>query len=158
MAGAASLDLPYDVNYFALALQRKVENDSEMVHLLGDGDRVDRWVAKMIERWWAEYVSNDVHARNAKEFFLDVDWDDLREYARSCLRAAYLKEHGRRVPPPEYPNQRDFRQSLDQVENAGSVRRLVETAESDEPLVERELDGDRRERLRSWRRSREDHK
>jgi hypothetical protein len=156
---ASGFEFPYDVNYFALALQRKIENDPEFRPYLvkNKHDQVQRWVAKMIEIWWnpvgsddlGGYLTGDVSARNAKEMFLATDWEDLRDFAKSCLRAAYLKEHGRRVDPPIYGSQQEYQERLSRVRREETVRTYVENLEeaSDRP----EVDESARDRLRSWR-------
>jgi hypothetical protein len=99
LAVSHGYSLPYDVNYLALALAKRVARDTEIQQILATrgAEQVDRWLHKMVERWWADYADDTVHAGNAKDLFLGEDWDDLRYYARSCLRAAYLKQHGRTV-------------------------------------------------------------
>lgn len=144
---------PYDVNYFALALQRKIERDPEIKPFLDKGshDQVQRWVSKMIERWWEEYADGTIHAGNAKDFFLGNDWDDLRYYARSCLRAKYLLEHGRRVPPPLYPEQKDYQDRLTGIRNRARINEFLRQQEQrPETPEETSLDPEGRERLRSF--------
>lgn len=143
--------LPYDVNYLALALQHKIETDPEFRPYLlqGHADQVERWVAKMVERWWAEYVDTTIHARNAKDMFLGEDWDDLRYYAHSCLRAAYLVEHGTRVSTPMYPDQQDYHERLERTTQEAMTKRVVaETLEA--PSEEHQIDPEGRGRLRSF--------
>lgn len=154
---AAGFEFPYDVNFFALSLQRKVEGDKAMRDLLlkEDYDKVERWVAKMVERWWAEYVSNEITAANAKDYFLVTDWDDLREYARTCLRAAYLLKHGRRVTPSveALAAGRELHDRLAEKSRETEVSNYVEQVltTEEQPL---ELDPKGRDRLRSWREKR----
>ena len=154
---AAGFQFPYDVNFFALALQAKIEGDSEFQKLLrkDEHDKVERWVEKMIERWWAEYLSNEITPANAKGYFLDIDWDDLQEYARTCLRAAYLLKHGTR-------KQRDvvaladgkrFRDHMAELEAEQQVSAYVDRTLSKESTA-LELDPKGRDRLRSWREKR----
>lgn len=155
----AGFEFPYDPNYFALALQRKIDSDSEFAPYLAKGkhDQVRRWVEKMIDLWWnpvrhddqGGYLTGEVTARNAKEYFLGHDWDDLRDYAKSCLRAAYLKEHGRRVDPPIYGNQQEYQERLSRVRSEQAVRTYVEHL--DEAADRPEVDEGARDRLRSWR-------
>lgn len=157
----AGFDLPYDANYFSLALQRKIENDEEMKpYLLADHtDQVSRWVQKMIDIWWAignddggGYLTGEINSRSAKEFFLGSDWDDLREYAKSSLQAKYLKEHGRKVGPPAYEGQQEYLDRLETLRRTGVtdqfLRRLEEAPERPE------VDPKGRDRLRSWREKR----
>jgi hypothetical protein len=143
---------PYDVNYLALAIQRKVENDPEMQPFLNKGkhEQVERWVAKMIERWWAEYADNTIHAGNAKDYFLRHDWEDLRYYARSCLRAKYLLEHGRLVPPPLYPNQQEYQDRLQEIRQRESINANLRKVEEDDLPERHPVDEQARERLRSF--------
>lgn len=158
---AEGFSFPYDVNYLALALQRKVEGDKEMRPLLlaGKHDQVERWVHKMIGIWWnavdedghGGYLTNEINQRNAKDYFLDTDWDDLREYALSNLRMAYLREHGRRVSPPVYDNQQKHRERLESLRKEAVVEQHLRTLEEHPELNERpEVDDDGRERLRSF--------
>jgi hypothetical protein len=154
---AAGFQFPYDVNYFSLALQAQIEGDSEMQALLqqNEHDKVERWVEKMIERWWAEYVTNEIHSGTAKDFFLRTDWDDLREYARTCLRAAYLLEHGsRRTPSTEYlAAGRELHDRLaEMVSQDRATTYAKKTLEAEETPLE--LDPKGRDRLRSWREKR----
>jgi hypothetical protein len=147
---AVGFSFPYDVNYLALALQRTVEADSEIRAFLAKGrhDQVDRWLAKMVERWWEDYTDEAITAKNAKEYFLEIDWDDLRDYARSCLRAKYLLEHGRRVEPPVYPGQTEYQERLRELGRRSRVQREVEHVDADvEPP---QVDPDSRARLRSF--------
>jgi hypothetical protein len=150
-ANRAGMDLPYDVNYLALAIQRKVIKDPVFRPLLQaeEFDKVTRLLHKMTENFWTEYVDNGVNAGNVKDFYLQEAWDDLREYARTNLRAAYLRQHGRRVDPPEYPRQKEFRDELKTVRVNSQIERMLEV---ETPAVE--LDETNRERLRSWRQAR----
>lgn len=152
-AAVAGFDPPYDTNYLALAVQRRVDSDPEIRVMLKDHpDRARRWLLKMVERWWAEYLTGEVTAHNAKEYFLSNDWIDLRNYARSCLRAAYLREHGRSVGPAVYENQVEYRDRLARIRLED---RLDALTREDDTVVE--LDETRRSRLSSWRkRSREE--
>lgn len=154
---AQGFEFPYDANYFALALEKKISKDPRLQKVAGDGDKLDRWVTKMIEVWWGTadedgrggYFTHEITPRNAKEYFLVNDWDDVRDYAHSCLRAAYLKEHGRRVAPPEYPNQQAYQKRLEDVQKEHRIRSFVSTVdlEAEPPKVDEEG----RARLRSWR-------
>ena len=157
---ALGFDFPYDVNYFALALQRRIEHDAEMrVYLKHNRhDQVERWVSKMIERWYAEYVSNEIHAGNAKDFFLATDWDDLRDYSKTCLEAAWAKKHGKRKAVHRFTDDdnetgvrnREYREELDDLRKRHAVEAyLAQVAEAEAPDVQ--LDEEGRERLRSWR-------
>lgn len=159
---ANGFEFPYDANFFALALERKISADPEFQKLIAENDRakVDRWVTKMITLWWEEadedglggYFTNEIRPGNAKEYFLVQDWDDLRDYARSCLRAAYLKKYGRRVPMPDNPNQQEYRQRLEDVHREHQVHTYVRDVDLDaEPP---KVDASARERLRSWRENR----
>lgn len=152
---------PYDVNYFALALQKKIEHDKEIRPFLEQEkfDQVERWVSKMIEIWWnpvdndgnGGYLTNEINQRNAKDYFLDTDWDDLRDYARSCLRAKYLVEHGRRIPAPLYPEQQEYQQRLQDLRKQHSVdQHLRRLQDEPEPPERTPLDEKARERLRSF--------
>ena len=144
---------PYNENYLALAIQRKVDADEDLQRYLESGrdDEVNRWLHKMVERWWAEYADEVVTESNAKEYFLDRDWSDLKYYARSCLRAAYLKKHGKPVPEPEYPNQQAYRQRLKQIHQQAQVEQVAEVEESE---LTGQLDPEARGRLRSFREKR----
>jgi hypothetical protein len=161
LATRAGFDLPYDANYFSLALQRKIENDDEMKPLLlaEHADQVSRWVRKMIDVWWAPgdddgggYLTGEVQARNAKEYFLGHDWEDLREYARSSLLAKHLKEHGRKVEPPVYEDQQEYLDRLDAIRAKAQIDPFLRSLEDapDRP----EVDPQGRDRLRSWREKR----
>jgi hypothetical protein len=157
LGNAAGFQFPYDVNYFALGLQAQIESDPEMQALLqrDEHDKVERWVEKMIERWWAEYVSNEIRSGTAKDFFLRTDWDDLREYARTCLRAAYLLENGSRKTPSDtyLAAGRELHDRL--AEMAAQDRATTyakKTLEADQAPLE--LDPKGRDRLRSWREKR----
>lgn len=157
---ATGFDFPYDVNYFALALESRIEKDREIQKFLAKGkrDQVDRWIRKMIEVWWnpvdndgnGGYLTGDVSARNAKDFFLDTDWEDCRDYARSCLRAAYLRQHGRRVPAPIYPDQKEYRERLDELRHRQKVETYVRQVDLDEKTAQARLDQNDRQRLRSF--------
>ena len=148
---AAGFEFPFNVNYLALDIQPKIDKDQDFQRLLGLGperhDQVRRWMLKMSERWWAEYVNGEVTQRNAKDYFLDTDWPDVKEYARTCLRGAYLKQHGVPVKPPEYPRQQEYRAELSSVGRSHRVAEIL--AEPSAPIVE--VDEEARERLRSWR-------
>lgn len=148
---ARGLSFPYDVNFMALALAAKIEQDPAMAPYLAKGqhDRVQRWVAKMIERWWEEYVDGVIHAGNAKDYFLGTDWDDVRYYAKSCLQARYLKEHGRRVPAPMYPQQQEYQQRLKTLQDEAKVSRHIQALE-EAPAEPPTLDEKGRSRLRSF--------
>lgn len=154
-------DFPYDANYFALALQRKIERDPEIKPFLDKGkhDQVSRWIRKMIEIWWAEgneegggYLTNEIQPRNAKEYFLNTDWDDLRDYARTALRAIYLKQHGKKVPPPIYPDQQEYQARLDEIRRKAKINPYLRHV--DEAPERPEVDPEGRQRLRSWREKR----
>lgn len=160
-AAGVEFDLPYDVNYFALALEKRVEQDPVLQKFLvkGKDEQVHRWVRKMIDLWWSPvdndgrggYLTGEVTARNAKDYFLGEDWNDLRDYARSCLRAAYLLEHGKAVAPPVYPNQQEYQSRLRTLQQRADVSRyLHEIEEGGEPPEPRELDEEDRKRLRSF--------
>lgn len=160
---AAGFHLPYDVNYFALALDARLDRDQTLTEYrkLPD-DRFERWVLKMIERWWEDYafdadMPGKVTAANAKEFFLEVDWDDVRDYAFSCLRARYLMEHGTRrrlvveaETPEESKERRSLHDELRRLEQDARIRRAVASidTESDPPPPPTEED---RARLKAWR-------
>lgn len=147
---------PYDVNYFALALQRKVEADPRMSPLLADGDKVDRWLAKMNANWWGTadseggggYVDGTITASNAKEMFLGEDWNDVRDYAHTNLRKDYLLKHGKRVKPAVDPNSQEYRGRLEDLRRAATVRQHLQHVEEagDRPV----LDESARGRLRSF--------
>jgi hypothetical protein len=147
---AHGLTFPYDVNYFALALQRKVERDPRMKPLLTDGDKVDRWLAKMNANWWDHYADGMIHGGNAKEMFLGQDWDDVRDWAHSNLRKDYILKHGRRVQPSVNPNNSsvEFRERLAAIHTEAQVQRYIEShpEQGESPS----LDETGRERLRSF--------
>lgn len=158
---AEGFAFPYNVNFFAVALQRKVETDKEIKPFLDADkhDQVQRWIRKMIDLWWdpvdeegsGGYLTGDINQSNAKDFFLDKDWDDLRDYARSCLRAAYLKEHHRVAPRPIYTNQQAYQAELQEIHDRAVVDQHLRRLEED-PAPERgELDPEGRKRLRSFR-------
>lgn len=141
---------PYDVNYFALALQRKVEHDPRMQPFLtrGEFEKVERWLAKMITNWWDHYADGTITASNAKEFFLGNDWEDVRDWAHTNLRKDYLLKHGKRVDPPLYPNQKDYQQRLENIHKASQVQRYLEG--HPEEGGREGLDPEGRSRLRSF--------
>jgi hypothetical protein len=142
---------PYDVNYLALAIQRKVEHDPKMSRLLADGDKVDRWLAKMSVNWWDHYVDESIHAGNAKEMFLGNDWEDVRDWAHSNLRKDYILKHGRKVDPSVNPNMasKEFRERLEKIHSEAQVQRYLDSHPEDEG--ERPaLDTTARDRLRSF--------
>jgi hypothetical protein len=142
------LTFPYDVNYLALALQRKVERDPKMSPLLADGNKVDRWLAKMVANWWGHYVDGSIHGGNAKEMFLGEDWDDVRDWAHSNLRKDYVLKHGTKVQPSINPNSATFRDRLKEIHTEAQVQRYVDS----QPEVGESppLDETGRERLRSF--------
>lgn len=160
---AAGFHLPYDTNFFALALDARIERDPTLMEYRAlPDDRFERWVSKMIDRWWEEYafdadMPGKVTAANAKDFFLDVDWDDVRDYAFSCLRAKYLMAHGRRrrlvteaETPEESKQRRAAHDELRRLAEDARIRRAVESisTEADPPPAPTDED---RERLRAWR-------
>lgn len=152
-AEARGFNLPYDVNYFALGLQSKIERDPEIGSVIrtGDMDKAERWVAKMIDNWWEHYVNESVTASNAKEMFLGEDWDDLRDWARSNLRKDYLVQHGTRVPMPDYPGSREYAERLQEIHRRGVVEQYLRRLADAPPVDDRPpLDVSARERLRSF--------
>lgn len=142
---------PYDVNYLALAIQKRVESDPKMSALLEDGDKVDRWMAKMNANWWDFYADETITASNAKDYFLGHDWEDLRDWAHGNLRKDYILKHGKPVPPPVYPEQQAYQQRLEDLRKQAVVDAYFQRLE-EEPEVEPRapLDPEARERLRSW--------
>ncbi len=158
---ALGWDFPYDVNFLALALHRKIETEPEFKpYFAADrGTQVERWVLKMIERWYAEYTTEAINARNAKEYFLSEDWDDVLDYARTCLVAAHLKVTGRRIESPVYPEQQDYQDRLAEIRKRegidGLLRKVDEAAEDARESPSR-VEVKDRERVRSWREQRAD--
>ena len=144
-ARSVGMDLPYDENYLALAIQARIDRDPDFRDR--DPGQTKRWLLKMSERWWEEYVDNTITAKRAKETFLETDWDDLKDYARSCLRAAYLRKHGVAKASPEYPRQQEYQDELTRMR----VRQRAEELEAHDDLPEHRVDEGRSERLRSWR-------
>lgn len=103
----------------------------------------------MIERWWEEYVNEEVNATNARNFFLEIDWEDLREYSRNCLIGSYLKSHGKPINPKDFETEEQAHEHHDRLTQI-RVNGLIDIlTEDDEPPPR--LDSDQRERLRSWK-------
>lgn len=160
LAVAEGFDLPFNANYFALALQRKIERDPEMQPFLraGKHDQVQRWVAKMIDTWWEPvdedgrggYLTNEVTAKNAKDYFLGEDWDDLRYYARSNLRKDYVMKHGKVAPKPFYPQQAEHRARMEEIRREASVKRWLKLNDEADANPREPIDPEARQRLRSW--------
>lgn len=143
-------EFPYDENFFALALEPVLAKD-DICQRLRDAGRpkdVSRLVEKMIEVWWRDYVNGEVKPSNAKEYFLVIDWEDVRDYSLNSLRAKYLKQHGRPVPAPEYPNQQEFQARLRAQETNARLGRMLADAE-DKPEV-RPVTPEERARLRAF--------
>lgn len=146
----AGFSFPYDVNYFALGLQQKVETDPRMAPLLvaGQHDRVERWLAKIVMNWWNHYVDGSVTASNAKEMFLGNDWEDVRDWAMGNLRKDYLLKHGKRVDPPIYAHQQDYQGRLEDLHKTAQIDRYL--ASQPEEADHQPLDPEGRDRLRSF--------
>jgi hypothetical protein len=155
-AESRDLAVPFDANWLALQIAERVRVDPEMSRY-PDPDQVHRWLIKMVEVWWKEWTAEGVDRRNASSMFLDVDWDDIRYYARISLRAKYLKEHGTWVEPPIYVGQQEYTQTLDEIRTAQRIKEMQKQAE-EHPLPQAEVDETRRERLRSWRERRRSKK
>lgn len=163
-AEAAGYHPPFNANWLAHQISTKVTKDPRMVPYLEEGRHADvqRWLDKMTDKFWDEYVDESISNRDLSSFYLDEAWEDLREYAFISLRAAYLKEHGRRVPPPESSPYYET-QVHKQLQEAKVKSWLEENAKS-EPLPDRAgqdrkaLVRSMREKLRAGRRRRQDAK
>lgn len=95
--------VPFNANWLAHQISVKIGSDPRMREYLefGRHEDVKRWGIKMAEKFWDEWVQASDKPKDMSHLFLDEVWDDVRDYAFDCLRASYLKEHGRPVAPPE---------------------------------------------------------
>ena len=146
-------EFPYNVNFLALAISERIEKDDFLVRVRekqGE-DPVRRLLLKMVEVWWRDYINGEVTRRNAKEYFLDEDWDDVRYYAWSSLRAKYLKEHGVRKPLKALADEGDFGRDLQERLKALRLSQQVEDILAQPEVDRTPLDETARERLRSFR-------
>lgn len=150
---------PFNVNFLALALAEKISKDPVFAKFRQDEEasagetrdqQIHRWVAKMVERWWAEYADGTITASNAKDHFLEYDWDDLRYYAHSCLRAAWLTEHGVRQARPEYPDQQKHRGELRRIREESTLTEYWSRVEDAGEEIAEPLGPEGRERLHSF--------
>lgn len=147
----AGVENPSNAAWLSHRIQTKVTRDPEMRPYLDQDlhEQVQRWLAKMADLYWSEYFYEKIKPNEAVFDFLEEAWDDVRDYAKDCLRAAYLKEHGVRVPAPEYKprEEQEMQQALSQQrfnEWVQSVRDS-EKIEVDRPS----LDSEHRAMLRS---------
>lgn len=145
-------NLPYNANYLALAIQDKIQNDPRMRKFLAAGraDDVLRWAQRMVSNWWDFYVDEDITQSNAKDYFLGNDWEDLRDWALDNLKSEYNVKHGKRIPPPLYPNQQDYRRRLEDIDRQQAINRWLDTHPEQVSEDAPRLDPKAHERLRSW--------
>lgn len=155
--------LPFNTNWLAHQISDRVVHDQRFKPFLGEGrhDDVVRWLLKMVDLFWKEYVQEgDTNATVANVFFDDA-WDDVREYAFDSLRAAYLKEHGVRRPrkdwleenPEDVASAQELQEGLRKIRFDAWLEEAV--AVSKEPIPElRKLEPRHREMLKSRREQR----
>lgn len=148
-------EFPYNVNFLALAIAERVERDKFLVAVRTKQNehQVQRILEKMVQVWWRDYINGEVTRRNAKEMFLDEDWDDVRYYAHTSLRAAYLKKHGKRKPIKALMDeaQADFGRDLHERLKALRLNQRIEDILAQPEIDRTPLDEAARERLRSFR-------
>lgn len=149
---AHGFELPYDANWVAHQIQARFDADGRMQRLKAEGREADAWrlVAKMIEVWWKRYVNEEVNRKNAADYFLRVDWEDCQDFAYSTLRAIYLRDHGKRVAPPEVDREtmEAHQQRLREVADDKRINEFIGQVDMD--ATPPQLDESRRERLRSF--------
>lgn len=103
LAEEAGFNPPFNANWLAHQISARTVKDDRLKKMLkvGRHNDVQRWLIKMAEKFWDEYVDDSIRNKDLSGFFLDEAWEDVRDYAFICLRAAYLKEHGVAKPPVE---------------------------------------------------------
>ena len=153
-AGAAlGWDFPFDANWLAHKFANRMARDERMRILTAAGREDDafRLLDKMIEVWWRDYVNGEVTHRNAVDFFLIHDWEDLEYFAYTSLRARYLKEHGKpRRPLEQDPDKvQKYQEELSTLRENQRLSEYVHNLPDEVPEVRR-LDENDRQRLRSW--------
>lgn len=157
--------LPFNTNFLARKISDRVSGDKQLMQFEGT-DREDdsrRWVLKMVELFWSEYVKPEDTNANVSDVFLDLCWDDLRDYAFTCLRAAYLKKYGIRRQRPDEESEaaeerRNAQARFDEERKNLKMEAWLEKCKDQigkPPPTFRKLDDKHREVLKSMRERRD---
>jgi hypothetical protein len=126
-------------------------------------DRTDRLWLKMCDLYWKEYVNEDVKPRRIVFDFLDECWEDLRDYAHSCLRGAYLRKHGKWRNTMDYIDEMSQhsvadREAMRQASNTAYAEKVLNSDDWDAPYLKRSEPGALRAKLERVRQKRNDER
>lgn len=154
LANAHGIEPPFNANWLALQIADKVNSDPAFreERKIQNFNGINRWLIKMCDKFWGEYVDASVPAKNVGSVFLVEAWDAVRDYAWDCLRAVYLRDHGVRLPHPQYPGSEALHEALRQVDRERKFKKILETEER--PVNTKRLDDHRMSVLKSAREKR----